>query len=186
MRRLFPLALIAILSLGALSCGGKGESETETAAASAPDSVLTATEIPAEGVVWMSFAEGQARAAAEGKPMVVDFWTTWCHWCKVMDKDTYSDATIQRRLAEGFIAVKVNAESPEVQGGEGAPTGVDLARSFQVNSYPTTWFVDSKGEKIAPLPGFVPPDRFALVLDYISSAAYKTQSFQEYQAGLEG
>ena len=32
MRRLFPLALIAILSLGALSCGGKGESETETAA----------------------------------------------------------------------------------------------------------------------------------------------------------
>jgi len=183
MRTLILLSLVVTLALAPLACGGKDESAGESAAA---DSSLQSAPAPAEGLVWLDFAEGQTRAAAEGKPMLVDFWTTWCHWCKVMDKDTYGDETIQKRLAEGFITVKVNAESAEAQGGAGAPTGMDLAKSFQVNSYPTTWFVDSQGEKIAPLPGFVPPAQFAIILDYISSGAYKTQNFQEYQAQLEG
>ncbi|MBM4117114.1 DUF255 domain-containing protein [bacterium] len=165
------LALLALLPLGCDRGGGAGDQ-------AAPPSASTASE----GVLWLSYGDGVARAAAEGKPMLIDFWTDWCHWCKVMDKDTYGNSDIRRQLAQRFIAIKVDAESDRPQGGAGSPTGVELARSFGVASYPTTWFVDSQGEKIAPLPGFVPPEQFGFILDYIGSAAYKTQTFSAYQA----
>lgn len=143
-------------------------------------------EVVAPGELgWLSYGDGVARAAAEGKPMVLDFWTDWCHWCKVMDKDTYGNPEVRRQMAQHFVAIKVDAESEKPQGGAGSPTGVELARSFGVASYPTTWFVDSKGEKIAPLPGFVPPEQFGPILDYIASNAYKTQTFQSFQAARD-
>lgn len=171
------LALLALLALAPLACnkGGSGEK------AAPPPSATTGSE----GIVWLSYGDGVARAAAEGKPMVLDFWTDWCHWCKVMDKDTYGNPEVRRQVAQHFIAVKVDAESEKPQGGAGSPTGVELARNFGVASYPTTWFVDSQGEKIAPLPGFVPPEEFGVVLDYIASGAYKSQTFQAYQAARD-
>ena len=127
-----------------------------------------------------------ALARAENKFALVDFWTAWCHWCKVMDKDTYSDPSVKRKLAESFVAIKVNAESDAAQG-EGAPTGREIASQYQVSSYPTTWFLDAEGQKIAPLPGFMPPSDFGVVLDFIATGAYQTQKFQEYQADkIEG
>ena len=105
---------------------------------------------------------------------------------KVLDEKTYSQESVQQRLAESFIAVKVDAESREGQGnGEGAPTGVELARNYGVNSYPTTWFVDPAGEPIAPLPGFVEAEQFSKILDYVSTGAYKDQKFEEYMAARE-
>ena len=145
-----------------------------------------AVETAQEGVQWMDYESGMAKAAEEGKYVVIDFWTDWCHWCKVLDERTYSQESVQQRLAESFIAVKVDAESREAQGSaEGAPTGVELARNYGVNSYPTTWFLDSAGEPIAPLPGFHEADQFSKILDYVSTAAYKTQEFQAYMTAAE-
>jgi thioredoxin-related protein len=133
-------------------------------------------------IVWMNYAEGMEKAAAEGKYVLVDFWTSWCHWCKVMDKDTYGDETVQARLLESFVIIKVDAESKAAQGGIEALSGVDLARQFQVSSFPTTWFTDASGKKIAPLAGFSPPEQFLVVLDFIATGAYENQNFQEFQA----
>ena len=40
---------------------------------------------------WHSFDEGSTKAKAEGKQILIDIYTDWCHWCKVMDEKTYSD-----------------------------------------------------------------------------------------------
>lgn len=172
------LALLVLIALSSFACGRGGGSDKTV-----PPPNATAGS---EAVLWLSYGDGVARAAAEGKPMILDFWTDWCHWCKVMDKDTYGNAEVRRQIAQHFIAVKVDAESEKPQGGAGSPTGVELARNFGVASYPTTWFVDSQGEKIAPLPGFVPPEEFGVVLDYIASGSYKTQTFQAYQTTRGG
>jgi len=166
------IALLMLLTVFALAaCGGKEEAATEETA------VARHEEAPEEGLVWRNYTEG--------KYVLVDFWTTWCKWCKVMDTDTYSDESVQAKLAESFVAIKVNAESDDAQGEDGAPSGRALAGQYQVSSFPTTWFVDPEGQKIAPLPGFMPPEQFVVVLDFISTGAYKDGTFQEYQASLD-
>lgn len=181
MRRILACLLLALLPLALAACGGQeGEGGAEGA-----EAVQAASEaaVHADGeLVWQRYADGMELAGSEGKIALVDFWTSWCHWCKVMDKDTYSDEGVQRRLAESFVAIKVNAESDEAQGPAGSATGRDIAQEYRVNSYPTTWFVDAEGQKITPLPGFVPPEQFVVILDYISSGAYRDQDFQAFQA----
>jgi thiol:disulfide interchange protein len=49
------------------------------------------------------------RAKAEGKMVLVDFWATWCKNCKQMDRVTFSDEGVRKRL-EDFVVVKVQAE----------------------------------------------------------------------------
>lgn len=57
-------------------------------------------------------ADGAARARREGKPLFVDFWATWCKNCIAMEKTTFKDPEVQRRLDE-FVVVKYQAERPD-------------------------------------------------------------------------
>ena len=60
-------------------------------------------------------AEAFARAAREGKPVLLDIGAVWCHWCHVMDRESYEDAETARVINEHFVAVKVDRdERPDV------------------------------------------------------------------------
>jgi uncharacterized protein YyaL (SSP411 family) len=67
-------------------------------------------------VRWMEW--GQAafdRAAEQDKPLLLDIGAVWCHWCHVMDRESYEDATTARIINENFIPVKVDRdERPDV------------------------------------------------------------------------
>lgn len=56
--------------------------------------------------------EKVAQAQREGKPLLVDFWATWCKNCSVMEKTTFQDEQVKARLS-GYIVVKVQAERPD-------------------------------------------------------------------------
>src|SRR5271165_3689537 len=54
-------------------------------------------------------------AAKEDKPILLDIGAVWCHWCHVMDRESYEDAALARVINEHFIAVKVDRdERPDV------------------------------------------------------------------------
>jgi len=53
-----------------------------------------------------------AQARAEGKPLFVDFWATWCKNCSAMERATFKDERVKARLS-GYVVVKVQAEKPE-------------------------------------------------------------------------
>ncbi|GAC1418881.1 MAG: thioredoxin domain-containing protein [Acidobacteriaceae bacterium] len=56
-----------------------------------------------------------ARAAREDKPILLDIGAVWCHWCHVMDRESYEDAATARVINEHFIAIKVDRdERPDV------------------------------------------------------------------------
>src|SRR5467141_4074876 len=67
-------------------------------------------------VDWYEWGtEAFARAKAEDKPILLDIGAVWCHWCHVIDRESYENAEIARIINEHFVAVKVDRdERPDV------------------------------------------------------------------------
>jgi uncharacterized protein len=56
-----------------------------------------------------------ARAKSEDKPILLDIGAVWCHWCHVIDRESYENAEIARLINQHFVAVKVDRdERPDV------------------------------------------------------------------------
>ena len=67
-------------------------------------------------VQWREWGE-EAFAAAQrdNKPMLLDIGAVWCHWCHVMDRESYDDPEIAAIVNQHFIAVKVDRdERPDI------------------------------------------------------------------------
>jgi hypothetical protein len=59
--------------------------------------------------------EAFATAQRENKPMLLDIGAVWCHWCHVMDRESYDDPAVAQIVNENFIAVKVDRdERPDI------------------------------------------------------------------------
>ncbi len=67
-------------------------------------------------VEWNEWgAEAFSKAQREDKPVLLDIGAVWCHWCHVMDRESYENAETARLINEHFIAVKVDRdERPDV------------------------------------------------------------------------
>jgi uncharacterized protein YyaL (SSP411 family) len=67
-------------------------------------------------VAWQPWGpEAFALAARENKPVLLDIGAVWCHWCHVMDRESYEDPDTAHVINEFFIAVKVDRdERPDV------------------------------------------------------------------------
>ncbi|MGC2399096.1 MAG: thioredoxin domain-containing protein [Acidobacteriaceae bacterium] len=56
-----------------------------------------------------------ARATEEDKPILLDIGAVWCHWCHVMDRESYEDPKLAEVINHNYIAVKVDRdERPDV------------------------------------------------------------------------
>src|SRR5271163_2640117 len=67
-------------------------------------------------IQWHEFGE-EAFAAARlaNKPMLLDIGAVWCHWCHVMDRESYDDPEIATIINEHYIAMKVDRdERPDI------------------------------------------------------------------------
>ena len=93
------------------------------------------------------------RAAREDKYILLHMAAVWCHWCHVMERTTYRDAAIQQRIAEKFIAVRVDQDS-------------DPALSYRYENWgwPATIMLDKDGNEIFKRRGYIPPELFGKLL----------------------
>ncbi|MBU4305581.1 MAG: thioredoxin fold domain-containing protein [Candidatus Omnitrophica bacterium] len=113
----------------------------------------------AEHIAWirdMSVAKDLAQK--NDKPILIDFYTEWCGWCKKLDKDTYGDARVIAAVKE-FVCAKIDAEKNQA-----------LARQYKVQGFPTTVFLDSEGNLIEAIPGYMTAEQFLEVLNKISES----------------
>jgi uncharacterized protein YyaL (SSP411 family) len=65
---------------------------------------------------WHEWGDGAfARAKSEDKPILLDIGAVWCHWCHVIDRESYENPEISKIINEHFVAVKVDRdERPDV------------------------------------------------------------------------
>jgi thioredoxin-related protein len=154
--------------------GDVSNASTET---SSGDSSLKSSETASSAthqtdgkLTWMDFAEGYTKAKAENKILLVDAYTDWCSWCKVMDRETYTNAQVIAVLNNEFVCVKFN---PEVEkkhkfGAYNLSSNELLywLANGQPGGYPTSYFIfnPAKNDKRAAQAGYLPPDQFLNLL----------------------
>src|SRR5271163_1233323 len=109
-------------------------------------------------IQWHEFGE-EAFAAARlaNKPVLLDIGAVWCHWCHVMDRESYDDAEVAAIVNEHYIAVKVDRdERPDI----------DIRYQLAVSSltgqggWPLTAFLTSDGKPFYGGTYFPPTDSY--------------------------
>src|SRR5450432_1153221 len=67
-------------------------------------------------IQWNEWGEEAfATARRENKPILLDIGAVWCHWCHVMDRESYDDPAVAKIVNEQFVAVKVDRdERPDI------------------------------------------------------------------------
>jgi thiol:disulfide interchange protein DsbD len=110
---------------------------------------------PRKGVEvhWQKY--DTAIASTPGKPVVIDFFATWCIPCKELDEKTFSDANVAKDL-DRFTRIKAdltNGDDPIVK---------ELTKRYAIVGVPTVVFIDSSGreQQQLRLTGFEPADKF--------------------------
>jgi len=111
---------------------------------------------------WYSYDEGIELANAEGKHIIIDFYTDWCHWCKVMDEKTFSVPEIETFLFKHFIPIRINADK-----------NPKITATFKITGYPSLAFLTPNNEVLGVIPGFIQHEQFLQILEYIQKECYK-------------
>jgi len=125
--------------------------------------------------------EAIARAKANDRLLVLHSYTVWCGWCARMDRETYTNDTVQAYLDEHYEATRLDLESEEVVTFfEHTVSMAALGNALQVSGTPTTVFVDSDGSLITKMPGFQDAETFLFALRYVKEEAYESVSFAEF------
>ena len=106
-------------------------------------------------VRWHPWGEAAfARSQAEDKPILLDIGAVWCHWCHVMDRESYENPRIAAIINECYVAVKVDRdERPDVD----ARYQAAVAAITGQGGWPLTVFLTPDGR---PYFGgtYIPPD----------------------------
>lgn len=112
---------------------------------------------------WQPYTPQALEAAIrEGKPVVIDFWATWCLACKELEHKTFSNPKVKERLKE-FVTLQVDMTTGKDR------IANEAYSQFKVRGLPTVVFIgrDGKERRDLRLEGFEPPESFLRRLEQV-------------------
>ncbi len=133
LRRL-PWISIAALAFGTLAgCETKGRASSDNEGATGQPKT-PGEDWNDEGIRWMGYDQGLATARAEGKPVCLVFFTTWCPHCKTYSR-VFRDPRVEEQ-AKGFVMIRLDKDENR-----------DLSRQYAVDGeyIPRTFFLRPDG-----------------------------------------
>jgi thioredoxin-related protein len=153
--------------------------------------ILLGFTAKAQEVKWYSIEEAIKLNKKEPRKLVIDVYTTWCGWCKVMEKNTFSNAIIANYLNTKFYPVRFNAEQTEpvifnsdtfryVSNGSKGYNQFAAALMNNQLSFPTIVFMDEQLRLIYADPGYKDAKAFDERIKYFGNDAFKTQNFDTW------
>ena len=102
-------------------------------------------------------AEAFDEAKRENKPILLDIGAVWCHWCHVMDRESYEDPEVAQIVNERFVAIKVDRdERPDID----SRYQVAIQAISGQGGWPLTAFLTSDGKPFYGGTYFPPDDHY--------------------------
>ncbi len=146
-----------------------------------------------EELKWYTWAEAVELQKTKPKKMLIDVYTSWCGWCKKMDKSTFIDPQVTAYLAANFYPVKLDAEQKadilfnnetfkyvDSEGGRGVHT-LAYALLDGKMGYPTIVYLNEKFERILISPGYKDVPMLLKELKFTAEEVYNKTPWEEYR-----
>ncbi len=103
---------------------------------------------------WSDWSpEAFARAQAEDRIILINVVASWCHWCHVMDEETYADPEVAALLGEHFVTLRVDSDARP-----------DVAERYRAWGWPATAVLTPSAQPVLALRGYQEPEAFAALL----------------------
>lgn len=141
-------------------------------------------------IQWLKMDEVSMKVKEQSKPVLIDLYTDWCYWCKVMDKKTYTNSKVIAYINEHFYSAKVNAETKDNvswkektyrYNGKYQINDFALFVTYGRTSFPTTVIMPDDGSAPIPIAGYLEPKELEPILKYFGEGAYKTMNFPQFE-----
>jgi thiol:disulfide interchange protein DsbD len=119
--------------------------------------LVTSWSMRGPGIDWKPYSEQTLREAQNlKKPVIIDFYATWCTPCRELEDVTFHDASIVKEAESGFVMVKVNVTKA------GNKLHERLLQEYSVKGVPTIVFLNASGQERRDLRlvDYIPPDQF--------------------------
>src|SRR5262245_33641716 len=105
----------------------------------------------AQTLTWRTDYNTARREAAEkGKPLLIDFGTDNCVWCKQLERTTFRDPAVASVMAERFVLLKIDGDRE-----------INLVQALRIQSYPTLILAAPDGKILGMIEGYREPARLS-------------------------
>ena len=110
-----------------------------------------------EGIAWQEWTPTAfERARKQHKPVFLYLEAVWCHWCHVMQRETFARPEIRERLARDFVVIRVDHDADP-----------GLANRYRDYGWPALIFLAGDGTELVKRAGYIEPELFGNLLDAI-------------------
>jgi thioredoxin-related protein len=116
------------------------------------------------------------KAKSEKKAIYIDGYTNWCGWCKVLDKEVFTDNVFADTLHKYFIPVKLEMEKDSL--------GVIIARKFAIRSFPSALVINGDGYLVEIMKGYSPLDGYKNRLNAVIKKLKNQEKVSGYSANF--
>ncbi|MCX8037309.1 MAG: thioredoxin family protein [Candidatus Sumerlaeia bacterium] len=114
-----------------------------------------------------SLSEALKQAKRDNKPVMAYFFVTWQPWCKTFEEKTLGDSAVVA-LSRRFVCVRVDGKQFE-----------ETAKKYGVRGYPTVIFLNSAGEKVHQVKGFIPARPFELEMRPVAQGRNLEKEYED-------
>ena len=135
---------------------------------------LTPAMAEKKQIHWQTYDAGIKMIKEQNKKGFLHFYTDWCTYCKLMNKETFNDPKIIDYLNNNFVPIRVNAEKEK-----------DVAKKYGVNRFPSNWFIGEDSSALTNQPGFIPPEMLLNMLKFLKTDSFKSMKFSEFMKEQE-
>jgi thioredoxin-related protein len=139
----------------------------------APFGAVALAQSAAREVQWRTDYNAARREGQDkNRPLVVDFGTKECYWCKRLDLTTFRDPTVARLMNDRFICLRIDAEQEAT-----------LAQMLHIQNYPTIVIAAPDGKILITREGYMEPapflEQLQRALAAVSNPEWMAKDYQE-------
>ena len=119
--------------------------------------VASSPAFAAEKLVWQTSTDAAfAQAKREHRFVILDLEAVWCHWCHVMEHETYANEAVRKALNANYVALKIDQDA-----------NPDIAARYGDWGWPATIVFASDGSEIVKRRGYIEPQQMVAMLKAI-------------------